>query len=80
MRYPTDVKLLYEAGLWNYKYLQSIMPQRCVRMIRTKYLKWVRRFKSNCKNRKPSKKLTRSMTTGLPIKIYCDQFINYNSF
>ena len=65
LRYPTDVKLLYEAVEWNYKYLQSIIRQRGTRMIRSKYLKWTRRYKSYCKNRRPSRQSTRSMIRGL---------------
>ena len=64
LRYPTDVKLLYEAVSWNYQYLQSITRQRSTRMIRTKYRKWMKRYKSYCKNRRPSKKLTRSTMRG----------------
>lgn len=65
LRYPTDVKLLNEAVQWNYKYLHSIIRQRSERMIRTKYLKWMRRYKGYCKNRRPSRQFTRSMTRGL---------------
>ena len=65
MRYPTDVKLLNEAVQWNYKYLRSIIHQRSERMIRTKYHKWTKRYKCYCKNRRPSKKSTRSITRGL---------------
>lgn len=65
MRYPTDVKLLHEAVQWNYKYLHCIIRQQHGRMIRSKYLKWSRRYKSYSKNRRPSKQLTRSISRGL---------------
>lgn len=65
MRYPTDVKLLYEGVVWNYKQLKKISRQYGVKMIRTKRSKWVRRYQGYSKSKRPSRKQTRSMTRGL---------------
>ena len=65
LRYPTDVKLLYEAVSWNYKQMK-ILVKLCGRQLpRTKMSKWKKRYRWYSKSRKPSKKATRSMTRGL---------------
>ena len=65
VRFPTDVKLLFETVLWNYKQLKSICYQRKERLIRSKYNKWNKRYKSYCKSRRPSRKATNAMLRGL---------------
>ena len=65
LRFPTDVKLLFETVVWNYKQLKSICRQRKQRMPRSKYRKWIRRYKSYSKSRRPSRKSTRSTLRGL---------------
>jgi hypothetical protein len=65
VRFPTDVKLLYETVQWNYKQLKSISRQRKQRLPRSKYKNWIRRYKSYSKSRRPSRKATRSITRGL---------------
>lgn len=65
IRYPTDVKLLYETVGWNYERLRVIRKLRNKRMIRSKMNKWKARYQSYSKSKKPSRKSTRSVTRGL---------------
>lgn len=65
LRYPTDVKLLFETVTWNHKQLWVIKKHRKQRMIRSKFKKWVKRYKGYSKSRRPSKKATRSVIGGL---------------
>src|SRR5690606_8343121 len=74
VRYPTDVKLLWESVEWCY----SRMGQMCrlleVPLLRTKYLKWSRRYVSYSKMRKKPAKKTRTLTRSslLLLKKLCD--------
>ena len=65
IRYPTDVKLLYEAVRWNYERLWIIRRMKKKRMVRSKMNKWKARYQSYSKSKKPSRKSTRSVTRGL---------------
>lgn len=65
LRYPTDVKLLFETVTWNHKQLRTIKKYKKQRMIRSKFNKWIRRYKGYSKSRRPSRKATRSVTGGL---------------
>lgn len=65
IRYPTDVKLLYEAVCWNYERLWMIRRMRKKRMVRSKMNKWKVRYQSYSKSKKPSRKSTRCVTRGL---------------
>lgn len=65
IRYPTDVKLLYECIEWNYEQLKYLSWVNDKKVIRTKIGKWKRRYSSYSKSRRPSKKTTRSITRGL---------------
>jgi len=47
IRYPTDIKLLWEATQWNHKMLVACSRQLNKRMIRTKYIKWSKRYTNN---------------------------------
>ena len=55
MRYPTDIKLLWECVEWNYGQLKSFSKRLGIRMLRTKKKKWTRRYKSYSKSRNPKK-------------------------
>ena len=55
MRYPTDIKLLWEAVDWNYDQLRTLSKSLGLRMLRTKKKKWTKRYKSYSKSRRPSK-------------------------
>ena len=65
MRYPTDIKLLWEAVDWNYRMLKKLCGEFGQNLPRTKILKWTRRYAGYSKSRRPSKKQKRSLTRGL---------------
>lgn len=65
IRYPTDVKLLWESVDWTYGEIQKLSKHLKIRMPRTKYLKWVRRYVSYSKMRRKTKKKRKSLTRGL---------------
>ena len=65
IRYPTDVKLLWESVDWTYGEIGKLSKHLKVRMPRTKYLKWVRRYVSYSKMRRKTKKKRKSLTRGL---------------
>ena len=65
MRYPTDIKLLYESVQWNYKQLKSLNKQIGAKTIRTKIGKWKKRYNTYSKSRRPSKKQKRSLQRAL---------------
>lgn len=65
IRYPTDVKLLYECIQWNYEQLKYLSALNNQKVARTKIGKWKRRYASYSKSRRPSKQATRSITRGL---------------
>lgn len=53
MRYPTDIKLLWECVEWNYKELKRLSKKLGIRLPRTKIIKWTKRYKSYSKSRNP---------------------------
>lgn len=65
IRYPTDVKLLWEAVSWSYEEMKKLSRRTGVRLLRTKYKKWVRRYisysKMKSKRRKKRKTLKRAL-------------------
>ncbi len=65
VRYPTDVKLLYETVVWNYEQLKRLNRQIGEKTIRTKMSKWMKRYRAYSKNRRPSKTKRRSITRAL---------------
>jgi len=65
IRYPTDIKLLWEAVSWNYRMLVNGCKRLCERRPRTKYIKWARKYMSYSKSKKPSKKVKRSLRRAL---------------
>lgn len=57
LRYPTIEKLLWEATNWLYEQLRDICDVLGIKMIRSKYLKWKKRYVSFSKmKRKTTKK------------------------
>ena len=52
IRYPTDVKLLWEAVEWSHAQMKGWSKAAKVKLIRTKYIKWLRRYVSYSKMRK----------------------------
>ncbi len=65
MRYPTDAKLLLEAVSWLYKQIKVICKVLGVRMPRSKFIKWAKRYTNYSKDRAKRKKKRRSLTRGL---------------
>lgn len=65
IRYPTDVKLLYEAVSWNYDWLKRLNAKLGLRTMRSKIGKWRRRYTSYSKSKRRSKKKTRALTRAL---------------
>ncbi len=65
IKYPTDVKLLFDSVQWIYEQLKKQCKTHGLRMPRTKYLKWVRRSISYSKMKQKRKKKRRSLTRGL---------------
>ena len=56
LRYPTDVKLLWECVSWIHKELKIICDFLEIPLPRTKYKKWEKRYVSYSKMRKKTKK------------------------
>jgi len=65
IKYPTDVKLLYDSVTWIYNQILSICKRKGIRRPRTKYNKWVKRSISYSKMKKKRKNRRRSLTRGL---------------
>ena len=65
IRYPTDVKLLWEAVSWSYEQMRSLSRRTGTKLLRSKYRKWERRYisysKMKSKRRKKRKQLKRSL-------------------
>ena len=65
IRYPTDVKLLWESVDWSYQQLKKWSKKARIKLIRTKYRKWAGRYisysKMKQKRRKKTKQLKRSL-------------------
>jgi len=59
LRYPTDIKLVWESVSWSYRMLKKLSKQFGVKVSRSKY------SKCYSKKRRPSRKDRRSMTRGL---------------
>ncbi len=60
VRYPTDVKLLYETVIWNYESLKLIRRGKNKCMIRSKFLKWKYKYRSYSKGKRPARQQTGS--------------------
>jgi len=65
IRYPTDIKLVWEATDWNYKMLEVCSQKLGLRMLRTKKIKWSRRYTNYSKSKRPSRKEKRALRRGL---------------
>ena len=65
IRYPTDVKLLWEAVEWSYTQMKRISKELRMKLIRTKYLKWLGRYISYSKMRRKRKKKTKVLKRAL---------------
>lgn len=65
LRYPTDQKLLWEAVNWLYGQLRKTCKVLGVKMVRSKYIKWKRRYISFSKMRRKTKSKRKSLTRAL---------------
>ena len=65
IKYPTDVKLLFDSVQWIHAQIRKLCKKHKLRMPRTKYKKWLRRSISFSKMRKKRVKKRRSLTRGL---------------
>ena len=65
LRYPTPQKLLWEAVDWLYGQLKKTCKIIGVKMIRTKYLKWKKRYFGYSKMRRKTNKKRKPLTRAL---------------
>ena len=65
LRYPTNQKLLWEAVHWSYHQLKLLCKTLGVKLPRTKYLKWKKRYISYSKMRRKTKKKRTPLTRAL---------------
>lgn len=65
IRYPTDIKLLWESVEWTYKMVLHCCGILRKRRPRTKYIKWSRRYTSYSKSKRPSRKEKRALRRSL---------------
>ena len=65
IRFPTDVKILWESVDWIYRQLKGIVKSLKGRMPRSKYDKQNRRYHSYCKKRKRKQSETRVLKRSL---------------
>jgi len=65
MRYPTNVKLLWECTDWLQRLLKKVCRENKSAMPRSKYLKWKKRYVSYSKMRRKTKKKRHALTRAL---------------
>lgn len=65
LRYPTNVKLLWECVDWLHGKMKTMCREKGEPLPRTKYLKWKKRYTSYSKMRRKTKKKRRAVTRSL---------------
>lgn len=65
VRYPTNQKLLWEAVDWLYGQIRKTCKALGVKMLRSKYIKWKRRYINFSKMRRKTKAKRKSLTRAL---------------
>ena len=65
MRYPTNVKLLWECTDWLHGLLKKVCRENAVAMPRSRYLKWRRRYISYAKMKRKTQKRRRALARAL---------------
>lgn len=85
VRFPTNQKLLWECVQWNYKQMESLCRILQIKLPRTKYLDWCRRYNEYSKKRKKQSKYRTKVTRGLLKLLYklngeLNKIENQNSF
>jgi len=61
VRYPTDVKLLWESVEWSYNRMRRVSKALEQRQVRSKYIKWKKRYVSYSKMRRKTRKKKRAL-------------------
>lgn len=70
VRYPTDQKLLWECVFWSYRELKALCKVLKVRLPRTKYRKWSRRYLDYSKMRRKTLKKRKGLTRSLLLLLH----------
>lgn len=65
IKYPTDVKLLYDSVNWIYEQIEKFCKKHIIRKPRTKIIKWRKRATSFSKMKQKRKQKRISLTRGL---------------
>ena len=65
VRFPTDQKLLWECVEWCHGPLKNICKDLKLKLLRSKYLKWKRRYSSSRKMRRKRNKKRTPLTRAL---------------
>lgn len=65
VRYPTDQKLLWESVHWSFIQMKIISKELGLKLPRTKYLKWKKRYINYSKMRRKTNKKRRPLTRSL---------------
>ncbi len=65
VRYPTDQKLLWESVHWTHHQIRTICKGLKVRLPRSKYIKWKKRYINYSKTRRKTYKNRRKLTRSL---------------
>ncbi len=65
IRYPTDVKLLWEGVEWSYGQLKKWSRKAGLKLLRTKYKKWLKRYISYAKMRRKTSKKRKQLRRAL---------------
>ncbi|WP_418263639.1 hypothetical protein [Flavobacterium faecale] len=70
VRFPTNQKLLWECIQWNYKQMEALCGKLKIKLPRTKFLDWCRRYNEYSKKRKKQSKHRTKVTRGLLKLLY----------
>jgi len=70
VRFPTDVKLLWESVSWSFIQLKRLCRQSGVPMIRSKIQKWTGAYSEYSKMRRKTKKKRKRLTRALLLLLY----------
>ncbi len=65
VRYPTDQKLLWESVHWTYHQMKTLCKLLKIKLPRTKYIKWKKRYIGYSKTRRKTYKNRRKLTRSL---------------
>ncbi len=65
VRYPTDQKLLWESDNWTYHQMKILCKLLKIKLPRTKYIKWNKRYVNYSKTRRKTFKNRRKLTRSL---------------